>query len=550
FADDQTCPGCIGLGFPDLTLVGSSNFEVGNTLNATQGRDLRRFTFNDTLTWDKGSHRLRFGAELEYAPGTGFWGFCDPACTRAFSPEYLFGQLQSLPAAAQTFILKTYFPNLPTVIRTNQDLLNLPFAGAQVGVGDPSQPPPYNIDKAKVNDRYRFFAQDTWKIKPRFALNYGLAWNFESTLVNRDLDKPKYLEPLYGPDLSPTNNNYNNFSPSLGFAWTLDRSNKTVVRGGAGIYWDTELLYRRLQERAFIGPVGNGRIQFPSTGFTNIFPGIVDLSGVDPATGLPGKPVPVGAFLPSNTITNLTLGQFLQIYQQEIGSVLAQFPQNPTDLSVRNIQLNKAGAQLYPHDYPVQHSYQMNLGIQRDLGHDLAASVYFVRRVFVNTLLGEVDYNRFNRIINGVQTPVIPVCTSVAQKNDPTAECSSGPITFWTPGGRGVYNALLVKVDKRFSKRYQFTVSYALTGQSGINGVVDLDNYFASYGPQGPRHILNVSALIDLPLKLSLGIISATSSRGPVMPKISNVDLTGDGTTSQPLPGVAYNCFNRGCSKS
>ena len=123
----------------------------------------------------------------------------------------------------------------------------------------------------------RFYGQDTWRIKPRFTLNYGLAWNFESTLVNRDLDKPRYLAPLYGSDLGPTENNYNNFSPSLGFAWSLDKASKTVLRGGAGLYWDTELLWRRLEERAAIGPVGNGRLQVPHTSFTNIFPGIVNL---------------------------------------------------------------------------------------------------------------------------------------------------------------------------------------------------------------------------------------------------------------------------------
>jgi len=42
FADEQTCPGCLGLGFAEIALNGSSNFRIGNTQNATQGRDLRR----------------------------------------------------------------------------------------------------------------------------------------------------------------------------------------------------------------------------------------------------------------------------------------------------------------------------------------------------------------------------------------------------------------------------------------------------------------------------------------------------------------------------
>jgi carboxypeptidase family protein len=543
FADEDTCSGCLGLGFPQITFGDfSDNFAVGNTFNATQGRDLRRFTFTDNLTWQKSSHRLRFGVEIEHAPGTGFWGFCDPACVELVPPEALLGN----PQLAAT--IPVLFPKLPRTIRTNDDLLNLPFAGAIVGVGDPSQPPPFNIDKAKPNNRLRLYGQDTWRIKPNFTLNYGLAWNFESTLVNRDLDKPQYLAPLYGSDLSPTNNNYKNFSPALGFAWKVGNDSKTVVRGGAGIYWDTELLFRRLQERAFIGPIGNGRIQFPSTNFTNIFPGIFDLLNRDPRTGLP-RPVPIGAPLPLS-LTNMTLGQFQQIFNQQIGAIRQTFGTVSNDLSVRNIQLNKSAAQLYPRDYPVQRSYHMNIGVQREVMRDMVLTVDYVRRVFVNTLLDEIDYNRFDRRINGVRTPVIPVCSTQAQRNNPTAQCSTGSISFWTPGGRGVYNALLLRLDKRLSNRFQFTASYALTGRNEVDDIVNLDNWFEGYGPQGSRHIFNISGKVVMPWGFELGVISSMASRGPVMPEISDVDLDGDGSDSTRIPGVkGFNCFNRGCGK-
>ena len=171
----------------------------------------------------------------------------------------------------------------------------------------------------------------------------------------------------------------------------------------------------------------------------------------------------------------MTIRQFMQIYSAQIGGIQqALAPSN--DLSIRQIQKVKSGANLYPHEYPVQRSYHMNVGIQHDLGHDMVLNVDFVRRVFVNTLLGALDYNRFNRRINGVQTPVIPRCTSTAQQNDPNAQCSAGSITFWTPAGRDVYNGLLVKFDKRFSKRYLLTASYALTDRHGINGILNLDD--------------------------------------------------------------------------
>jgi hypothetical protein len=538
FPDSSVCPDCIGLNFPELNINGT-NVTVGNTSNATQGRDLRRFTFLDTLTWQKGSHRFRFGTEIEHAPGAGFWGYCDPACTVGFSPDFI---NQTVKPRVPAAVFAALFPNLPTSISTNQDLLNLPFAGGAVGVGDPAQPPPFNVDKARVNQRLRFFGQDTWKIKPNFTLNYGLAWNFESTLVNRDLDKPPYLAPLYGSDLSPTKNNYNNFSPALGFAWNIDKSGKTVVRAGAGIYWDTEVLWQRLQERGIIGPLGNGRQLVQHTSFTNIFPGIVNLNT--------GQPVPVGAPLPpSGILTNLTISQFLQIYNQQIGALQQRLSTTNFDLSVRAIQVSKQGSNLYPLEYPVQRSYQMNFGIQRNLGHDLVITADFVRRVFINTLLGALDYNRFNRFINGVQTPVIPRCATAAQANDVNAQCSLGSITFWTPAGREVYNGLLLKLDKRFSNRYLFTASYALTDRHGVNGISNLDNWFANWGPTGARHILNVSGLVDLPWGFQVGFISAMSSRGPLMPSVPNVDLDGDGITTTPIPGVDFNCFNRGCGK-
>ena len=535
FSDEATCGDCVGLGGPQININGT-NVTVGNTANATQGRDLYRVTFVDTFTWVKGDHRLRFGAEFEHAPGTGFWGFCDPACTVAFSPEFIRGLA---PAAT----IGALFPTLPTTIPTTNDFMNLPLAGGVAGVGDPGQPPPYNVDKAKVNQRMRFYAQDTWKVKDRLSINYGLAWNFESTLVNRDLDKPAYLRPVYGSDLSPTKNNYNNFSPAFGFAWTLDEQSKTVVRGGAGLYWETELLWRRLSERAAIGPVGNGRLQVPHTSFTNIFPGIINLNT--------GQPVPVGAALPgSGTVTNMTIGQFMQIYNAQIAGVQAALaPRNPDDLSVRNIQISKTAADLYPLEFPVQHALHMSLGVQRELPGNMVLGVEFVRRNFDDTLLGSLDLNRFNRFVNGVQSPVIARCTSAAASADPNAQCSNGAITFWTPGGKERYQALLTKLDKRFSNRYLFGVSYALTNRDTVNGISNLDDYFANYGPSAARHLLNVSAMVDLPGNIQLGIISAMASRSPVMPTIANVDLDGDGTTTTPVPGVDFNCFNLGCGK-
>ena len=134
-----------------------------------------------------------------------------------------------------------------------------------------------------------------------------------------------------------------------------------------------------LAERAAIGPVGNGRLQVPHTSFVNIFPGIINLNT--------GQPVPIGAALPaSGQVTNLTVGQFMQIYNAQIAAIQAQLsPTNPDDLTVRNIQLGKTASDLYPLEYPVQHAIHMNLGIQRELTSNMILGVEFVRRTFEDT---------------------------------------------------------------------------------------------------------------------------------------------------------------------
>ncbi|MCX6593048.1 MAG: carboxypeptidase regulatory-like domain-containing protein [Acidobacteria bacterium] len=538
FPNDSVCSGCLGLNGPQISLNGT-NVTVGNTSNATQGRDLRRFQLSDTVNWQRGKHGIRFGFDMEYSPGTGFWGFCDPACLVALPPEFV---RANMAAAGLSAAIPLYFPTLPTQIKTYQDILNLPFAGGVIGIGDPSQPPPYNVDQAKLNKRHHWFFQDSWRVRPRLTLNFGLAWSFESTLVNRDLSKPKYLAPLYGNDLTPTNNNYKNFSPAGGFAYQVGGSRKTVIRGGFGIYYDTEALYRRLQERAFTGPVGNGRIQFPTSGLTNTLPNIIDF-------GLGGRPLPVGAPLVTSGFTNMTVGQYLTLQNAQVPGITASLaPKNLNDLSVRNIDISKSGSQLYPKDYPMQRGLHFTLGFQHQFSTNAVLTVDFVRRVFLNTLLGEVDYNRWNRFVNGVRSPVIPACTG-SQANVPGFNCSTGPITFWTPGGRSVYNALLVKFDKRFSKRYQFTASYAAPFQYGYNGLQNLDQWNSSWGPQGSHHILNVSGIVELPWKFQLGVISTFTAKGPMTAFVGGVDLEGDGTTSAPLPGLGINCLNRGCGK-
>jgi hypothetical protein len=136
---------------------------------------------------------------------------------------------------------------------------------------------------------------------------------------------------------------------------------------------------------------------------------------------------------------------------------------------------------------------------------------------------------------------------------NPAAQCSNGPIGVVQSGGRNDYRALLVKVDKRFSSRFQFTVSYALSSLTGFFTGEDLTNYFAFHGPldNDSRHRLTVSGVVNLPWDFQASVIAVYASRPPFDARIASTnDLNGDGTTSDTLPGLKINDLGRGTSRT
>lgn len=500
-----TCGGCVGQGGPEVFYLSSVNFAIGNNFNSPQGRDLRRFPISDNVSWQKGSHRIKFGGEWEHFDGTGYWGFFDPARAYLLSPEFLLGV--GVPPAAFPFL------GLPTSVQSLDDLKKLPVVAFLLGIGDRAQPS-FMIDKARGNERFHFYGQDTWKITPSFTLNYGLGWVHESNVLNYDLPKPAFIAPIYGPDLSPTKKEWKNFEPAAGFAWSPWKNSKTVIRGGAGIFYDTQLAWWRLGERAVIGASGR---QF----IGNAAVMRLDGSGQNFTT----------AFLNS---LQYRYGTFLAQLPALRAQQDAKFPGTGDQAQILlSKQANALGA-LYPHDFPTTQAQHFNIGVQHELRNGMVIQGDFVYRHMIHGTPGgffgaSVDYNRFNSVAG----PVIPRCTSTAQANDPAAECSSGPINFWWPGATSRYKALLVKVDKRFSSRYQFTASYALqSSQSVLDVTQDLNNFFASYGPDLPRHNLNISGIVDLPWKFQVSVISSFLSHFAVAPTINGVNNAGTDVSS------------------
>ena len=552
---------CFDLGGTRISVPGG--ITVGNDTNTPQNRVLRTYQWTDNLNWVKGAHRVRFGGNWEHFYGQGSWGLLSEGLMSMFSPAQVASQNPAL------------FATLPATLRTTTagtptfaDILKLPVSSAvAIGVGDPGQPPAYNKDIAARNDSYRLYFQDAWQIKPNFTFNYGIAWSFEDNIVSHDLDKPEYLKPVLG-DLRPTRQDYNNFQPAIGIAWSLGSKKDTVIRAGTGIYHNsTNLIYTRLRERGFIGPAGNGLI-------------VVNTALVpNPFAGQPGQAPTL--FFPVPTTMS---GEKLLSILPAVKATLAARWGTGQDISIRGVDVVKQAdalgvGSIFDHDVTTGYTFHTTAGIQRQLTSNTGISIDFVQRRGIHfggfDSAYQVDANRWDRrrvvsvnpttgAVTSVRDPVIPECTGT-QSAIPKFPCSTGPIHVFRSALNARYLGLFVKVDRRFSKGVQFTASYALSRYKTWNGITTYDDLDASYGINAGDvpHRFTFSGIWDLPdyhgdsrfarnmiNGWQLSTIWQMVSPPPMTVSVGSFDPEGDGTNTLLLPGIKINGFGRGVSKA
>jgi hypothetical protein len=544
-------PPCLGLGNA-LVIINNTNLIFGNSFDAPQFRQLNRYQTVDNLNWQKGSHSLRIGGEWEHNTGHGSWAFLDPAVIILHDPRDVMALNSQIATLPEPFKSTLTIP-LPQAFTTGgkltiNDILQLPFIFGVAGIGDPVQPPPFNSDQARRNNRYRFYAQDAWLARSGFTLSYGLAYQFESNLLNHDLKKPEMTRILLG-SVEPSGKDINNLAPAAGFAWDVGAKGRTVIRGGAGIYYDTILFRTRGTERATIGPAGNGRAAVQSGYFRNTiqFPQIPNLPSpinlINP---------PLGVSLDFRTIpTKFTGAHFLSILKSQT-PVIQELMNRFGAAGFTGVDFFKTAADpsnVIAPDVQTPYASHFSLGVQRQLPQNMSLSVDVVLRHRVHTLM-QNDFNLFNRA-RSRGGPVIRSCDT-AESVDPVAQCSNGPIEVLQSSGRDRYKAMLVRLDKRFTDRYQFTAAYALSSLTGYFTNEDQTDWFAHYGPldADARHRFTFSGIADLPLGLRASLIGAFVSRAPFNARLpGTIDINGDGTFGDTLPGLKLNSLGRGVAK-
>jgi hypothetical protein len=198
-------------------------------------RTEERFAFTDNLNYVRGNHTFKFGGDLNFLNIRARFDLNFPGLFNfgGVAASTLGNFITGLPATA------------PDITPVQSYGLGFPSAFIQ-GFGNPNS--------SIKNRPIAFFAQDSWKIRPNFTLNYGVRYDVELTDTIAPIG---FTDPLTGIVLSPANlqtaqdavnvqqgfpRDKNNFAPRVGFAWDINGKGKTVIRGAFGLFYDHPLL--------------------------------------------------------------------------------------------------------------------------------------------------------------------------------------------------------------------------------------------------------------------------------------------------------------------
>ena len=419
----------------NYTPAGPSSANVGNQpwSYLRQGQETHHLL--GALSWIKGQHELKFGAEGRMHRDN----FTQPG-----TPGGLF---------VYDFTGTSEYP----FSGGGDDL-----ASFMTGVGGPGSWGQYEIPNYVSTQSFQAggFVQDNWKVSRKLTLNIGLRYDVSTPRTERynrmNAVSTSVVSPITAPGLgtlhggeifmSPSNRSnynadYNNFGPRFGLAYQA--FNKTVIRGGYGIFYST----------VKSGAAGVGPIGYQGYDQTTNWYALNPSDGATPYGRL-SNPFPNGVTLPPGSSRGLL---------NDIG-LTAQGPIPAID-------------SLTPYEQA------WSLGIQQELPSSILLDVsylgkkgthlYFGGAGGLNFLGPQIEHyssDQISGLLTYVNNPFYGVIT------DPTSGLSSDSVQAYQlqlpypqfagfngddpPWANSIYNAMQVKVEKRFSHGLQFLATY------------------------------------------------------------------------------------------
>jgi len=368
-------------GKPVLVRITGRLQDAGPDLLAPQ----QTFQDNKQIKYDAsvifGRHTLSFGAEYNHIAQFVFASFF------GLAPRIRSSYNATTIAFANGNPFSSQGALDPLNFQVNQIVLGngLGFFSEKAALGFPHG--------GSVNHRLGFYAQDNFKLTPHFTLNYGMRYNWNSSLSNHDLERTALLG-VFDPSLAGfPRRDANDFGPQAGFAWNVFGDGKTVIRGGAGIFYETNIFNNLLFDRVLMVPPGLGNdtpvitggapfLIDPGTGAVLFNFGPAVLAGANPnfPAGVPADCIG----LPNNSCIGAAIGKVIpfaqqgqQLIQQSSAALAANWPQ-PGVPPLFNQTLDTEGSVL-DNNYKTPYGMQFNIGVQRELKPGLVLSLDYVR---------------------------------------------------------------------------------------------------------------------------------------------------------------------------
>jgi hypothetical protein len=417
--ETQPSTNALTLYFPSTTIGGNYNMP-----NNSSGENQ---SYRDDLFWLHGKHSIKIGGEYLYDLYHGtFEMYSRGAATLSKDPT-------NLP---------TIFPDLSDPSTWDLSALN-----------------PYTVSYIQSfgNDHFRLprnifgtWFQDDWKISHKLTINAGVRYDNDIGVFDPHVKLVSGLK-------QPTGGDNHELAPRFGFSWTPSDSGKTVIRGGAGIFY-ASINTNQIEDASLF----NGQTSVEPT-LTATSSSLIDLTN------------------PFGTIT------------------AAEILANPTAY--------KQTVQVMASNVVTPWAAQSSIGVEREIRNGLIASADFIHDrthhdwIRVDANLHEDPATGFNENPKTAGRPN-PLYASI--------------LTFETPRNVGsIYDALLVSLQQRSWRGLTNSVAYTLSREKNndyegpfgyANNPFNFDADWAK-GLENQLHTLNVSTDYQWKFRLHGGFL-------------------------------------------
>ena len=271
----------------------------------------------------------------------------------------------------------------------------------------------------------QFFAQDEFHVLPKLTINYGI--RYEATT----LPQPTQVNPAW-PETGRIPQTRKNWGPRFGIAYSVN--DKTVIRGGYGLFYN----------------------RYITAGLESLF-------------------FSNGLYQPSYSLSGSIAGQ------------VAGGPVFPNHLTAPPPVAGSANIDFADSSWRNAYSQQANIAIQRQIAHDTSLTVSYVwsRSLHITSAYDgnaappttNYTYAILDAGGNQVGSYTTPIYT---QRINP----AFGKVVVMTSNANSYYNAMIVQLEKRYTKWFQAQVNYTWSH------TIDDDIGGAAGGPAGSSGIL------------------------------------------------------------